>query len=232
MTDPPGRVQSVGVSLALREQLTEGGPAVLLLHGLGSDVTGTWERSGWLAMLERAGIGWLAPDLRGHGASEKPHEPAAYRLATLVDDAVAVLDAAGLEQPAVIGYSLGSRIALELAATHPERVSRLVLGGFGERSESAIPLEQLLERLPPNVDRDAVRACAQGAHTGMLPLARVSVPVLLVAGEEDHFAGSIETLAAQLADARSERVRGRNHFTTLSARAFKDSAQTFLAELR
>src|SRR5581483_2333998 len=74
-----------------------------------------------------------APDLRGHGRSDKPHDPEAYRSSVLVGDLVGALDAAGVAEADVVGYSLGGELALELATRHPERVRRLVAGGIGER---------------------------------------------------------------------------------------------------
>src|SRR5579875_2065951 len=71
-------------------------------------------------------------DNRGVGQSDKPDEP--YRVETMAEDAVAVLDAAGIRRASVLGYSMGGRIALHLALTHPDRVDRLVLLASGARA--------------------------------------------------------------------------------------------------
>jgi pimeloyl-ACP methyl ester carboxylesterase len=97
------------------------GEPVLLLHGLG----GT--KITWLPLLaplaERYRL--LVPDLPGHGGSSKPrteYSPRFYGHAVR-----RLLDAAGVERAAVVGNSLGGRIAIELALRSPSRVSRLVL---------------------------------------------------------------------------------------------------------
>lgn len=121
----------------LRFDVSGSGPPLMLLHG---------------SVLSRAiwrGLGYLEPlaaehtvirvDLRGHGRSGAPHEDAAYAPATLVADLLAVLDAEGIERAALLGYSLGARIALSTALTHPARVTRLVsLGGSASAQRGAL----------------------------------------------------------------------------------------------
>jgi pimeloyl-ACP methyl ester carboxylesterase len=68
-------------------------------------------------------------DGRGNGRSDRPPGPSAYDDAELVADAVAVLDAAGVEDAVVVGLSLGARVLLALAADHPERVRGAVFLG-------------------------------------------------------------------------------------------------------
>jgi len=217
-----------GVEIAVWQGPTESAQPVMLLHGLGSTARATWEATGWFRALAAAGCSWLAPDLRGHGDSGRPHDPQSYGLTQLVRDVVLVLDHAAVSRVDLIGYSLGSRVALEFAATWPDRVGRLVLGGFGDGSGS-VPVQELLDRLPASVDREAVAACAHGAGAAApVRTADMRAPALLVAGDGDRFAGSIESLASQLLDARSERVSGRNHFNVLSAAAFKQAALAFL----
>ena len=68
-------------------------------------------------------------DPRGNGRSDRPANPTAYDDAELVADAVAVLDAAGVQDAVVVGLSLGARVLLGLAADHPERVRGAVFVG-------------------------------------------------------------------------------------------------------
>jgi pimeloyl-ACP methyl ester carboxylesterase len=95
-------------------------PAVVFLHGAGFD------HSVW-APLARSfayhGFGVLAPDLPGHGRSAGP--PLAS-IAALADWTVALIDGAGVKA-ALIGHSMGSLIALETAARHPDKVTGLGL---------------------------------------------------------------------------------------------------------
>lgn len=121
----------------LRYDVSGSGPALVLLHG---------------SVLSRAiwrGLGYLEPlaeqhtvirlDLRGHGLSGTPHDPAAYTQAVFVADLLAVLDAEDIGRAALTGYSLGARIALTTALEHPGRVSRLVsLGGSAADQSGAV----------------------------------------------------------------------------------------------
>lgn len=109
-----------GTSLHVREWGPAGGPPVLCLHG----VTSFGGRFRRLAERRLGAFRVLAPDLRGHGLSD--WEPP-WDLPTHVADLLAVLDDLDLDRVDVVGHSFGGRLGLEVAAAHPERVSRLVL---------------------------------------------------------------------------------------------------------
>jgi pimeloyl-ACP methyl ester carboxylesterase len=98
-------------------------PAIVLLHGAGFDHT-TWAlHSRWFA---HHGYGVLAPDLPGHGRSSGAPIPT---IAGMADWTAALLDAAGVAKAWLVGHSMGSLIAIETAARHPQRVSALSLIG-------------------------------------------------------------------------------------------------------
>lgn len=118
-----------GASIAYREA-GDGAP-VVLLHPTGLSQA-VWRTFGYVTDL-RDDHRLVMPDFRGHGHSEKPHDPAAYGMDRLVDDILAVLDVFGLDRVSIVGYSLGSRVALAYAAAHPDRLDRLVLGGTSSR---------------------------------------------------------------------------------------------------
>lgn len=75
-------------------------------------------------------------DARGHGDSDKPHDPAAYQMERMVSDIVAVLDALGLEKAHYMGYSSGGTLGFALARYAPERCASLLLGGTHPYSDS------------------------------------------------------------------------------------------------
>lgn len=112
-----------GVSLAVRDEGT--GPAALLLHGF----TGSAETLSGVRDALRASHRVIRPDLVGHGESDAPDAAAAYTMPACVAQLGALLDALGVERADVIGYSMGGRVALSLAATAPARVRSLVLVG-------------------------------------------------------------------------------------------------------
>src|SRR3569832_1348862 len=98
-------------------------PAVVMLHGAGFDHS-TWAlHSRWFA---HHGYSVLAPDLPGHGRSAGQVLPT---IADMADWPAALLDAAGATKARLVGHSMGSLIAIETAARHPEKVSGLSLIG-------------------------------------------------------------------------------------------------------
>src|SRR4249919_608877 len=106
------------------------GPAVLLLHGFGAYHVLNWIRPGVIDALTGAGRRVIATDARGHGDSDKPHNPDGYGGDAMARDAQAVLDQLGVEQVDVVGYSMGSMVAARLVPEEP-RTRALVLGGVG-----------------------------------------------------------------------------------------------------
>ncbi|MBB3606008.1 2-hydroxymuconate-semialdehyde hydrolase/2-hydroxy-6-oxo-octa-2,4-dienoate hydrolase [Mycolicibacterium sp. BK556] len=103
------------------------GEPVLMLHGSGPGVSATanWQYNIG-ALAERFHV--LAPDIVGFGATERPDD-VVYSLRTWTDHVWAFLDAHDIDRAAVVGNSLGGRIALQMATDHPERISRMVLMG-------------------------------------------------------------------------------------------------------
>ncbi|MGE5501026.1 MAG: alpha/beta fold hydrolase [Ignavibacteriales bacterium] len=124
---------SDGVEIAFDDLGPREGRAALLIHGFASNRNEAWKRTGWYAAFERRGQRVVALDLRGHGESGKPHDPAAYGRGRLVADVIELMDALTLKDVDLFGYSMGARVALKLALEHPERVWNLILGGVGAR---------------------------------------------------------------------------------------------------
>ena len=78
-------------------------------------------------------------DPRGNGRSDRPRDPLAHADTELVEDAVAVLDATGTSAAVCVGLSMGGRILLQLAVTHPQRVAAAVFVATSVRWEQEIP---------------------------------------------------------------------------------------------
>ena len=116
-----------GIELAVH-RVGEGRP-VMLLHGLFSSAEMNWVRFGHAARLAQAGFEAIMPDLRAHGGSAKPHDPAAYPPGVLVRDVAAVVDALDIADFDLVGFSLGARTAAGavVAGLAPRR---LVLARF------------------------------------------------------------------------------------------------------
>jgi len=110
------------------------GRAILLIHGIG-DSSDTWrDIMPGLARNYRV----LAPDLLGHGASDKPR--ADYSLAAYANGMRDLLGVLGIERVTLVGHSLGGAVAMQFAYQFPERCERLVLVGTGGISRQVTPL--------------------------------------------------------------------------------------------
>jgi pimeloyl-ACP methyl ester carboxylesterase len=247
---------SDGVPIAFADE-GDGFPT-LLVHGFGSNHRVNWVSTSWFNDLRATGRRVIALDNRGHGASGKPHDPAAYHMPILVEDARRLLDHVGVEKADVIGYSMGARIAASLALTHPERIRSAVFGGLGDamvKRELFAPAEPLIAALRASSleevtdprgrtyrkfadqtgsDREALVACILGARERLTAadLAHLSVPVLVAVGSEDFGAGRAEGLAALIPRAEAFTVPGRDHMKSVGDRAHKAAVLAFLAKQR
>jgi pimeloyl-ACP methyl ester carboxylesterase len=103
------------------------GRPVILLGGWGCDRT-WWEHAGFLERLA-PDFRLLNVDLRGHGGSDKPHDPAAYRAERVIEDVLAVADAEGADRFAIWGLSYGGWYGWMAADSRPDRVVALVSSG-------------------------------------------------------------------------------------------------------
>src|SRR6202167_4895094 len=121
--------------------LDEGeGEPIVLVHGFASNKEVNWIYPAWVSALRRAGRRVIALDNRGHGASTKLYDPAAYHSALMADDVRALLDHIGLPRADVMGYSMGARNTTFLAMTNPEHMRSGILGGVGIRLVGGVGL--------------------------------------------------------------------------------------------
>lgn len=134
---------------AIHYELDGSGPPLVLLHG-GYTSSELWRIDGYVDGL-RDDHRLVLIDLRGHGQSEKPHDPDAYRFSRLATDVIAVLDEVGLASAAVCGFSLGANTALRMAACHPDRVDALAAIGSDPEAVG-------FADLPPEGEADDARA--------------------------------------------------------------------------
>jgi 2-succinyl-6-hydroxy-2,4-cyclohexadiene-1-carboxylate synthase len=105
-------------------EVSGSGPALLLLHGFTGDVT-TWDP---FVVPGGAFEGFTAirVDVIGHGGTDSPEDAERYTMTCAVADLVAILDRLGFEKVALLGYSMGGRLALHLALAAPQRFSAFV----------------------------------------------------------------------------------------------------------
>lgn len=219
-------------------------PPVVLVHGFGTSFDLTWVSNGWVDLLADEGREVIGVDLLGHGTAPKPTDPGAYDdLGARVRDA---LPAGGPVD--AVGFSLGAKTLLQVAAAEPDRFRSLVVAGVGanlfrstdhrpvveavrsgdDGGEPALRYFAGLAELPGN-DRAALAACMENGGGGVRAdeLARVTCPVLVVLGDAD-FAGPADPLVEALPDARFVELARTDHAKTPKSFAFIDAALDFL----
>jgi len=110
------------------------GPALLLLHGIG-DSSQTW-----VPLMRRLARRYtvIAPDLLGHGASDKPR--ADYSVAAYANGMRDLMEVLGVDRATIVGHSLGGGVAAQIAYQYPERCERLVLVASGGVARDVNPI--------------------------------------------------------------------------------------------
>jgi len=239
-----------GVALACRE--TGSGRPLILLHGFigsGSHML----QHGQARALAELGYRVIAPDFRGHGASAKPHDPAAYPPDVLADDALALVDHLGLRNGEydLGGYSLGARIVLRMLV-RGAKPGRAIVAGQGLAKVSGPqgggPNHRVLTALingvaidPESPDAPFARWLTEfGADpqallhvlNSLVPtpetaLRQITIPTLVAIGDQDERSDA-DQLAALLLDARFVRVPG-DHGSAFAAPELAAATAAFLA---
>jgi pimeloyl-ACP methyl ester carboxylesterase len=224
----------------------------VLIHGFASDRVQNWRAPGWYQTLTGAGRRVVALDCRGHGESDKPHDPDAYG-DNMVDDVVAVMDAAGIADSDVMGYSMGGMLAMGLMMRAPRRVRRVVIAGVGETyfrvagqrrhaiadaleaedpSTLADPIQRQFRLFAGQKGKDlkALAACMRKERTVYSPdeLRSHAGPVLVVCGETDNLTGAPDGLAMAFPRGRAVTVPKRDHMSAVGDKVYKRAVLDFL----
>ena len=239
---------SDGVNLAWRE-MGEGRP-VILLHGLFSDAGMNWIKFGTAETIAARGFRVIMPDLRAHGLSAKPHDPAAYPKGILARDLVELVAHLDVGEYDLGGFSLGARTTVQ-AVGEGLKPRRAVLGGMGYEGlagwqrrrtffDDAIALFDTAARGDPHwlaiqfmktmkIDRVAA-ALLLATFEDARPewLTAFTMPTLVVCGANDHDNGSAPKLAAALPDGTYAEVPG-THMSSVTEPAMGQAMADFLA---
>lgn len=125
-TQPSTFVSFDGTELCYYDNGGDGRP-VILLHGLIVDSDMTFGLSAYASSGRRS----ILLDARGHGCSEKPHDPSAYADRAMARDVLALISHLGLPSTDLLGYSLGGYTALEAALVDDSRLGSIIIGGVG-----------------------------------------------------------------------------------------------------
>lgn len=228
------------------------GDPILLIHGFASNIHMNWDYPGWTDLLVKSGMRVIALDNRGHGDSQKIHDPSVYGAPSMAEDARRLLDHLEIEQADVMGYSMGARISAFLALNHPGRVRRLIFGGLGYGMVEGVgdpePIAQALEAESihdvqhqtgrafryfadqTKSDRLSLAACMRSSRQKIRPdqIAGIQSPVLVAVGTRDAIAGSASDLAALIPDASVLDIPDRDHMVAVGDKVFKRGVLDFL----
>jgi pimeloyl-ACP methyl ester carboxylesterase len=232
-------------------------PPLLLTHGY-SATQKMWRKNVAALSADRLVITW---DLRGHGASDSPDDPARYSETSSLDDMVALLDLVGAEQAVIAGLSLGGYLSLAFHAHHPDRVTALGLFDTGpgyRRDDGRAQWNTMVAKRADKLEREGLDALGEGtevrrsehrspkglalAARGILAqrdatviesLPSIAVPALVLVGEHDKaFLAASEQMAAKIPGARKVVLADAGHAANIDQPAAFDAAVgRFLTEV-
>jgi pimeloyl-ACP methyl ester carboxylesterase len=237
-----------GVRLAWHE-LGEGRP-VVLIHGYISSADMNWVRFGHAAKVAREGFRMIMPDLRAHGQSDAPHDPALYPPDILTDDNLRLIEHLGLSDYDLGGYSLGARTVARMMA-RGARPNRIILSGMGleglvHTSRRAGHFRHVLKNLgsfrsgtPEGNVQSFVKSTKSDpiallnilntfTDTPETVIRAIQQPTLVLCGEEDDDNGSAEALAEALPRGQLALVPG-GHMSAVVKPELGEALARFLA---
>ena len=225
------------VNLKIHE--TGEGRPLILLHGLFSNADTNWIKFGHAQLLADAGFRVIMPDLRAHGESDAPHDPAAYPHDVLVKDVQALIAHLQLSDFDLGGFSLGARTTARLLA-QGTRPRKAILAGMGLQGLSgwarrrdfffeAIDTRETARRGDPHwlaiqfmksqkIDPVAARLLL-ATFSDMAPadVETIETETLVLCGSEDRDNGSPEELAALLPHGRHVAIPGTHRSSVTKA---------------
>lgn len=202
---------------------------VVMIHGFTANSEWKWIKPGIAqALAEDRRV--IAVDVRGHGKSQKPHDPNMYG-PRMAEDVVEVMDAVGIERAHVHGFSMGGSILTQILKNHPDRVVSAIYGGSGVSETdpewiARVPddpetPEGLAETLPgepwstyPGFDREAIGAVRDYPWTNeerAIDLTQIDIPVLAIVGSYDGPNRRTHRMARELADFEAVILEGETH---------------------
>ena len=220
---------SDGLKIHYLEFGTSGTP-VILIHGYTANAEGKWVKSGIAqALAKRHRV--IAIDARGHGKSDKPHDPAKYgpRMAA---DVIELMDHLKIAKAHVHGYSMGGSILTQILAKHPDRLITAIYGGSGPQETDAKWIAQVPKDVEPPAANDpkAPRGESWSSYPGYdraaldavqkypwqpgdreIDLQKVKVPVLALVGSLDRPNARTHRIKREVKGAQITVLPGETH---------------------
>jgi len=219
--------------------------------GSGAD----WIDCGYVDAL-KADYQVILLDSRGHGQSDKPHDPRAYDLALRASDVLAVMDELGIQTADYFGYSLGGWIGFGLAKYAPERFRSFIFVASHPYAENMQPFRDLMpkdrdalsgildrvfgNRLTPAMrtrllanDLNALRILTQDRESNAAVMASMIMPCLLIVGELDPRLVQVRQCVSELSNATFFSLPGYDHAAlAVCGELVIPHLKTFLAKVR
>lgn len=229
------------------------GTPIVLVHGFASDLARNWKDVGWFKWLNDAGYRVIALDCRGHGKSAKLYDVADYKGLKMADDVINLMDHLGVDKAHLMGYSMGGMISARLLLHYAARFEKAILAGVGgtmidgSRKDSSAIADALLADDVASItdprakgfrmfadasggDRKALATYMQAGRPSYdaAEFGRVTLPVLVVAGEKDDLTGDPAVLAACFPDGRAVVPPRRDHLNTVGDKVYREAVIEFL----
>jgi pimeloyl-ACP methyl ester carboxylesterase len=224
-----------GVKIHCLEAGNKNGPGapIVLIHGYTGTALGNWFTNGIADAL--VGRHWVvAIDCRGHGKSDKPHDPAKYG-PQMAQDVIELMDHLKIEKAHIGGYSMGGFITGQLLATHPERFVTATFGGSGvpeveQEWKDKVPADkpgpdpkeaEASAKLRGSPDRDAEALAAvrqypwKPEQRGKIDLTKIKFPVLAINGEFDKPNAKTHRMQRELTNFKGVVLPGKSHLTAI-----------------
>ena len=182
----------------------------------------------------------IAIDTRGHGKSPRGDKP--FTIKQFAEDLYDFMDAKGITKVNILGFSDGGNIALEFALKHPERIEKLILNGANLFPSGVKPLYQwpieIGYRIAKMFSKKSVKAKQNAELLGLMvnephidpsELARLTIPVLVIAGKKDMIKESHTRLIYKsLPDAQMNIIEGDHFIANKNYEAFNRVVERFL----
>ena len=207
------------------------GDPVVLIHGLHSSTELNWKNPGIIKMLAE-NYQVICLDLPGHGESDKPESKDAYGL-QMVHDVAKVMEHLKVQKAHLVGYSLGSMVALKFAAVHSDMTLSVTLCGMGWMKEGGL-LQRFWNNMAGRESSRTPEACVKGIAELALSeaeLKAISRPVTVIIGSDDPVKRLyVKPLQAARPDWPVVEISGGGHLTTIKMTEFQNALAKSLNE--
>lgn len=248
---------SAGVTIHYTSEGT--GTPVVLIHGFAANSTLNWRVTGIHRQLARH-YRVITMDVRGHGLSDKPKDPAKYG-AEMVEDVRRLLDHLDIPKAHIVGYSMGGMICMKFMALHPDRcISAAPLGIRRLTPADKDMLKNIVKRysrqhtfhdawaelnhghIPPQLesfaikrltDLDALEALTDNVEAIMVAdteLVDNKIPAILLIGSNDWMINGVADMQKTVGNLECAIIEGGTHTTTLKKKAFTSQLMAFLSK--